>query len=118
MVDNPAPADEAWEEDPYAMANLRPADTGLPMTVWVSERAGAPHDVRVKVCTVHSSRMLPASTASVAMRPAPRVVVGQLSPDDFQAVSRWISLNEATIIDYWDGAIGTGELMRRLRRLP
>jgi hypothetical protein len=109
---------EAWkEEDPYAMANLRPATTGLPMTIWVSERAGAPHDVRVKVCTVHSSRMLPASTASVAVRPQPRVAEGQLSPADFTVVSRWIALNETVLIDYWDGKIDTSELLARLQRL-
>ena len=108
---------EAWEEDPFAMANLRPGDTGLPMTVWVSERAAAPHDVRVKVCTVHGPRMLPASTASVAVRPAPRLVAGRLPPHDLQAVSRWITLNEAVIVDYWQGAIGTVELIRRLQPL-
>ena len=108
---------EAWKEDPYAMANLRPATTGLPVTIWVSERAGAPHDARVKVCTVHSSRMLPASTASVAVRPQPRVAEGQLSHADFTVVSRWIALNEAVLVDYWDGKIDTSELLARLQRL-
>jgi hypothetical protein len=102
---------EAWKEDPYAMASLRPATTGLPMTIWVSERAGAPQDVRVKVCTVHSSRMPPASTASVAVRPQPRVAEGQLSPADFTVLSRWIALSEAVLVDYWDDKIDTSELL-------
>jgi hypothetical protein len=32
----------------YEMANLYPAETGLPMTVWVSPRGRARHDVRVR----------------------------------------------------------------------
>jgi hypothetical protein len=30
------------------MANLFPVTTGLPMTVWVSPRGSAGHDVRIK----------------------------------------------------------------------
>lgn len=109
---------EINEDDPFAIANLRPDDTGLPITVWVSERAGAPHDVRVKVCTVHGARMLPASTAGVAVRPSPHLAAGYLPPTDLRAVSDWIRLNEAVLIDYWQGAISTVELIQRLQRLP
>jgi hypothetical protein len=30
-------------------------------------------------------------------------------------VRSWIALNEAVLIDYWDGRAGTVELVRRLR---
>jgi hypothetical protein len=33
----------------FEMANLFPRTTGLPITVWVSPRGNARHDVRVKV---------------------------------------------------------------------
>jgi hypothetical protein len=36
-------------EDLFEIADLYPATTGLPMTVWVSPRGAAPHDVRIKV---------------------------------------------------------------------
>jgi hypothetical protein len=55
---------------------------------------------------------------SVAVRPAPRLVVGQLSPAELRAVSDWITLNEAVLVDYWDGRIYTDELIQRLQRLP
>jgi hypothetical protein len=50
---------EADEEqlDFFLMANLRPATTGLPMVVWVSERGLARHDVRVEVSTVLGPRV-------------------------------------------------------------
>ena len=105
------------EDELYLMANLRPDDTGLPMVVWVSERGRARHDVRVKVALAHGHRASPYDTASMAVRPTPRLVVGQLSAGDLRAVSNWVQLNEKVIVEYWDGAIGTGELMRRLQPL-
>jgi hypothetical protein len=99
------------------MANLRPATTGLPMVVWVSERRNAPHDVRVKVCRVHGDTMQPNNTASVGVRPTPHLASGQLSPADLQAAIRWINLNADPIVAYWDGLIDTAELVQRLQKL-
>src|SRR5207244_8878095 len=84
---------EALEpEDLFEMANLFPRTTGLPMTVWVSPRGNARHDVRVKVNMTHGNQMNAASTAVIGVRPTPRVIAGQLSPVDAQAVFQWISL--------------------------
>ena len=46
------------------------------MTIWVSPRGRARHDVRVKVCTTHGDRMDPENTAVVGVRPEPRLVEG------------------------------------------
>jgi hypothetical protein len=106
------------EADFFEMANLFPADTGLPMVVWVSERGRARHDVRIKVCEHHGTRMLPGRLATVSVRPHPRLVAGHLSPADFDLVSRWIVANEAAIVDYWENRISTVNLVRQLRSLP
>jgi len=37
---------------------------------------------------------------------------------DFAAVGRWIDLNQAVIVDYWDGSIDIDEVLQRLARLP
>jgi len=103
--------------DFFLMANLRPATTGLPMVVWISERGLARHDVRVKVSTVHGPRVQYANMATVAGHPAPRLVAGQLSVADLQAVSDSIRLNEAALVAYWDRQIDTAELIQRLRPL-
>jgi hypothetical protein len=105
-------------EAPFEMANLPPRLTGLPMVVWVSERGNAPHDVRVKVCRVHSERMQWNNTASVAVRPQPHLASGRLSSADLAVVGDWIRLNEAVLIDYWEERIFTDELLSRLRKLP
>ncbi|MGH7062988.1 MAG: hypothetical protein ACREET_02800 [Stellaceae bacterium] len=111
-------ASEIDENTLFEMANLFPADTGLPMVIWVSERGHARHDVRIKVNQAHGTRMLPGNLATVAIRPAPRLVTGQLSAADLQIVSRWIALNEAALIDYWEYQISTAELVGRLQKLP
>lgn len=104
--------------DLFEMANLSPALTGLPMVVWVSERGRARHDVRIKVHMAHGRQMSIGNTATVAVRPAPRLVAGQLSAADMESVRKWIQLNEAALVDYWDGRIYTDELIQRLQRLP
>lgn len=105
------------QDDFYTMANLRPAFTGLPMVVWVSEQGNAKHDVRVKVCCVHGDRIQLNNTASVSVRPQPAIMAGYLPPADLQAVSRWITLNAEPIVAYWDGIIDTVELLQRLQPL-
>src|ERR1700722_14727490 len=101
----------------FEMANLYPRTTGLPMTVWVSPRGNARHDVRVKVNVTHGNQMSIDNTAVVAVRPSPHLVAGQLSANDEKAVSTWIALNETAIVAYWNGDIDTLELMQTLKPL-
>jgi hypothetical protein len=103
--------------DLFEMANLYPTTTGLPMTVWVSPRGNARHDVRIKVNMVHGNQMSITNTAVVTVRPVPRLVAGQLTPTDMQAVSDWVQLNETPLVSYWDGTIDTATLIGRLRRV-
>src|SRR5579862_3011668 len=105
-------------EDIFEMANLYPRTTGLPMTVWVSPRGNARHDVRIKVNMTHGNQMSADNTAVVAVRPTPHVIVGRISADDERAVSNWIMLNATTIVAYWDGDIDTVQLSQALKPLP
>jgi hypothetical protein len=87
----------------YDVANLRPARTGLPFVVFVSQKGGARHDVRIKLA--RSARVRPSEMITVAVRPAARVIRGTLSAGEFALVTRWIELNERILVDYWNGAI-------------
>ena len=111
----PATADT---EDIFHMTNLSPRMTGLPMSVWVSPRGNARHDVRIKVNMSHGRNMSVDNTAVVALRPRPRVVAGRLSSDDQRAVTEWIALNLAAIVGYWNEELETDEFLQRLTRLP
>jgi hypothetical protein len=106
------------EDKVFPMTNLYPASTGLPMMIWVGPSYGAPHDARIEVMQAHGTRMDPGNLAVVAVRPVPRIVAGQLSVADFQAVARWTALNEKAIIDHWNGLTDAVQLGQQLRRLP
>jgi hypothetical protein len=111
----PATADT---EDIFHMTNLAPRMTGLPMSVWVSPRGNARHDVRIKVNMTHGRQMSIDNTAVVALRPVSRVAAGRLSPEDRRLVYNWIRLNYEAILAYWNEEIETDELIDHLKRLP
>jgi hypothetical protein len=116
-----APADDVEfddDRDLFEMANLYPDTTGLPMTVWVSPRGKARHDVRVKINMTHGNQMNIADTAVVGVRPRPRLIAGQLSPVDTQAVFRWVALNTDVLVAYWEGQIDTARMIHALKPLP
>ena len=94
---------EAEGQASFEMANLRPERTGLPFVVFISQRGGARHDVRVKVAP--GAKVRRSEMVTVAIRPNVRVVRGRLDPHDLTLLERWISRNLGTLIRYWDGDI-------------
>jgi hypothetical protein len=115
---DPEEAIEADDRDLFEMANLYPDTTGLPMTVWVSPRGTARHDVRVKVNMMHGNQMNIANTAVVGVRPMPRLIAGRLPAADAQFVFEWVTLNRDALVAYWDGQIDTARLIQALKALP
>ena len=116
-IHQPASETPLEEEGLFEMANLYPKHTGLPMTVWVSNRSRARHDVRVKVCRARGDRMNIEDTAVVGVRPEPGLIEGPLDGADLNLVKQWIALNEAVIIGYWEGSVDTVELVHALKKL-
>jgi hypothetical protein len=105
------------EDDLFEMANLFPRTTGLSMTVWVSPRGNAQHDVRIKVSRTYGNQMTISNTAVVGVRPSPHVIVNGLAPKDETAVFDWVRLNTTALVDYWEGQIDTIQLGQRLKPL-
>lgn len=110
-------AGAAADEGLFEMANLRPDRTGLPFVVFISQRGGTQHDVRVKVSP--GPRFDPATAVTVAVRPEPRIVPpGNLAAEDYRRLVAWIELNRQAIIDYWNGDIPyTEDVLAALRKL-
>lgn len=100
---------------PFEMANLFPKHTGLPFVVWISYRGGAQHDVRVKVSP--GPKALSSGMASVAIRPAVRIVEGHMSGSDLELLTRWIELNRDVLVKYWDGEFDTKDALDAIRPL-
>lgn len=113
----PSPQTPLEEDGLYEMANLYPKHTGLPMTVWVSNRGRARHDARVKVCRVRGDRMDIDDTAVVSIRPTPILIEGPLDGSDLKIVQEWIVLNADTLIGYWDGTVDTVDMVQALKKV-
>lgn len=105
------------DDDLYEMTNIYPRTSGLPMTVWVSPRGRARHDVRVKVCRVPGNRMIPEDTAVVAVRPQPALIEGDLDSDALRVVQYWIVVNGEALVAFREGEIDGLELAQRLQRV-
>jgi hypothetical protein len=96
-------AEETAGQAVFEMANLRPERTGLPFVVFISQRGGARHDVRVKLAS--GAKVHPSDMITVAVRPTPRIIRGRLNRQEFDLVRRWIELNIDVLVDYWNGDI-------------
>jgi hypothetical protein len=105
------------EDELFEMTNIYPRTSGLPMTVWISPRGRARHDIRVKVCRVPGNRMVPDDTAVVSVRPEPALLEGELDTELLRAVRAWILLNSDVLVDFWNGEIDGIELAQRLKRI-
>ena len=104
-------------EASYAMAKLVPRRTGLPMVVWITPNEGYPHDCRVKVARQHGDRGRWADSASITVRPDQQLI-GRLRAEDFQLATEWVRLNQAVILEYWDGVLDDiGDVLARLQRI-
>src|SRR5262249_11134040 len=96
---------DAVAED-WAKVRLPPRLTGLPMVVWITENDGYPHDVRVKVSTLHGGRGSLRTAPSIAVRPQPHEIVpGSFPAPDVALVTRWNYLNRDVILYFWERLI-------------
>jgi hypothetical protein len=95
---------------------LFPKHTGLPFVVWISVRGGARHDVRVKISA--NSKANPDEMISVGIRPEVHVIgTTSMAAHDLELLTKWIELNRAVILAYWNEEIDTLDAMQRLRPL-
>ena len=87
----------------FGMSNLRKERTGLPFIVFISQKDGAQHDVRVKVSPAPKVRT--DQMSSYALRPYRLVDGPGLSSSEESLLGAWIEKNASVLVDYWDGTI-------------
>jgi hypothetical protein len=64
------------------------------------------------------NQMTISNTAAVGVRPTPRIITGQFSSSDEQAIFEWLALNADALVEYWEGRVDTIQLGQALKRLP
>ncbi len=85
------------------MANLRKEKTGLPFIVFISQKDGAQHDVRVKISPAPKVRIDQMSYYS--LQPYRFAISIKLNSSEEALLKTWGSLNLKNLIDYWNGDI-------------
>lgn len=98
-----AAKEEAHGQATFEMANLRPKTTGLPFVVFISQKNGAQHDIRVKVA--EGPKVRPSDMSCYALRPFRRVEGDALSAAYEHMLEVWCTINLTTLVGYWDGEI-------------
>jgi hypothetical protein len=103
----------------HFMAILGPKSTGLPFVVYISPKAGARHDARIRIARTPRVRGF-SQMLSVAIRPTVRVVRNgqgpRISQHELDLMTRWIELNRDVLLKHWDGEIlSTVEVLQALK---
>jgi hypothetical protein len=102
-LSQPHAAEKPEGQATFEMANLRPQKTKLPFVVWVSQQAGAQHDVRVKVG--YSPKLFPNQMGTYSVRPFAFIGGQRLTGNDEKLLEDWITKNFNVLIAFWDGDI-------------
>lgn len=101
-----------------AMTNIRPKETGLPMTIWVQPRTGKErHGPRIKVQNHHGDKATPGEWASVTIEHNPKIKSGTLSPSDFKLVKKFILNNLEELLKLWSDEISPHEFTMHIKKI-
>jgi hypothetical protein len=105
----------AEEELLEEMVSYRKDVTGVENTIFISPKGSTQHAARIKLAIDPPDSIDPRSeTASIAIADG-AVVAGNVSPAALlKNVQRFIELNRAALIDYWEYRIDTEQLRQRL----
>ena len=103
-------------EDLFTLSNLSPKRTGLPFVVWISPKAGARHDVRVKVSP--GPRAKPGEFVTVSVRPKVAIIGGTMPSPQLALLRKWVELNRDVLVKFWEGEIEyTEDVLAQLRSI-
>ena len=141
MPEKPMPTYEEWKKEQesdedlgFRLSNLLPKRTGLPMTVWIEEKA-LPTANSSRSCSTYrydrmpkmrfinntSDSLLDSWLPISVEKENPRILVKDyelnISDKDFILLKKWIVRNCDTLTDYWNGEIDTVECFSKLQKI-
>lgn len=108
------------EDSLLEMSNLGPSDTGLAMTIFVSQNMGVKHGPRIKVFP--RGRVSVDRAISISISGNPRIVAGKLtkdfSKDDIKKSFEFIVKNEKLLLQFWsDLNMGTSDFLSKVKKV-
>jgi hypothetical protein len=111
-------ADEIAEEELLEeRVTYRKSVTGVANTIFISPRGNTRDAARIKIALDPPDGVDPRSeTASIAIVDG-TIAAGDVPPWLLDQARRFIELNRAVLLDYWDYKIDTDQLRQRLRSI-
>jgi hypothetical protein len=125
VITNPSalPSGNADQPEPrsgnagFGFLCLNQKVTGLPMIVWTMEKGDSAKPPYIRVQTNHSVDPMIRSAADLSIEEKPLLVAGAgISDVDLAAATGFIIRNLQPLLDYWNGAVSSIGLLKRISR--
>jgi len=101
------------------MANIRPANTGLTMCIYVSdkENVASNNSARLAVSKTYGDKISKSNLFTMTISDNPEVIgnTGDIKEKDIKEVKNFILRNKQSLLDYWNLTIGIGELLENFK---
>lgn len=106
----------AWFNE---MTNLRPSQTGLPMTIYVSDKDKLRHGPRVKIFDKYgdSTGSQKGSPMTIEKEPKLQAPLKNIKSKDVNRVSQWITLNRDALLAYYHKEITTKQFLEKVKKV-
>ena len=115
-MDTAATTADQDEDEGFNMASLKPSQTGIDNSVFVSVKGRAQHAARIKIAIdPPNSFDDTCQTVSIAIHDYREIGEG-LTPQLRAQARRFIDRNRSLLIDYWNGKLATEDFMSALKR--
>jgi hypothetical protein len=101
------------------MANLIPIETGLSMSIYISDKSGISHGTQLKVSKIYGGKIDKNSLFTITIDDEPLVIgnTGNIKLKDIELVKKFILINKSSLLDYWNKKIGLvilGSLIKKV----
>jgi hypothetical protein len=97
----------------WAMANIRPEETGLPMVIWIKPKGNEKHGPRIKVQKEHGEKANEGQWVTVTIEDNPKIIGDKLSTEDMKLVKKFINLNRDTLLQIWNDTISLSKAINK-----
>jgi hypothetical protein len=107
--------------DLFAMSNLGPNNSGLPVPIWIEEKATddlnkLPHYARIKVSNKRDNINIK-ETSAVKFNDH-EIIFTKECPTSFRKpVERWIILNRDILLKHWNKEIDSADMFDNLKKI-
>jgi hypothetical protein len=113
--------EEHTEDMLFEMANLRPSESGLPVTIYIStgfvEGKQLNHGPRIKVSNSYSTKFNIRDIFVMTIADDPKVIgSSNLKESDVTLIKNFVIKNKEVLEAYWDDDISTMDMLHALQK--